>query len=318
MKLQDIYQLAVTLGKQHDPRGDEINLLLDREKEQYQQMKDGDKEQFDVETLHNPYSDTRVLTGSLEKEISTILCGIDMETPEILLADRLIQKGQPIDLVLAHHPEGVAQAALYQVMHVQADMLAQAGVPINIAEGIMEARIGEVRRLLMPVNHQRAVDAARLLGMAFMCVHSPADNLANQYLTQLFSSRSYRTVQDVMDLLLEIPEYQMARSLKAGPQVLVGDKKRRAGRIFVKMTGGTGGSEKSYDKLAAAGIGTVIAMHMTDKHRQAAKDSHLNVIIAGHMASDSLGMNLLLDALVKQGMNILPCAGLLRVAREIQ
>jgi hypothetical protein len=56
-------------------------------------------------------------------------------------------------------------------------------------------------------------------------------------------------------------------------------------------------------------------MHMTDKHRQAAKDNHINVIISGHMASDSLGMNLFLDELQKRGIEILPAAGLIRVER---
>ena len=55
-----------------------------------------------------------------------------------------------------------------------------------------------------------------------------------------------------------------------------------AGRaVFIKMTG-TGGSEKSYEKLAQAGIGTVICMHS----RQASpggQDNHINVIISGHM-----------------------------------
>ena len=114
---------------------------------------------------------------------------------------------------------------------------------------------------------------------------------------------------------MTVLEFQTARRLKAGPRIIVGDKKRRAGRVFIKMTGGTGGSEKSYEKLAQAGIGTVICMHMTDKHRQAAKDNHINVIISGHMASDSLGMNLFLDELQKRGIEILPAAGLIRVER---
>lgn len=315
MKLRDIYELAVSLGKQHDPRGDEIGAVLKREQEAYEGLKESDKESYDLAALTNPYSDTRILQGSGDETVEAVMTGIDIETPEILLADQLKSRGKPIDALIAHHPEGIAQAALHQVMAVQADMLAQAGVPISIAEGIMEARIAEVHRNLMPVNHQRAVDAARLLGLPFMCVHSPADNLANHYLNNLLANNACRTVQDVLELLFSIPEYHLARQLKAGPQLVVGDKKRRAGQIFVKMTGGTGGSEKSYEKLAAAGVGTVIAMHMTDKHRQAAQDHHINVIIAGHMASDSLGMNLFLDELEKKGIAILPCAGLLRVQR---
>jgi hypothetical protein len=66
-----------------------------------------------------------------EEMVKSLICGIDMETPEIILADRLREKGRKIDLVIAHHPEGSAQADLYNVMQVQSDMMAGVGVPIN-------------------------------------------------------------------------------------------------------------------------------------------------------------------------------------------
>ncbi len=315
MRLKDIYELAVNLGKEHDPRGAEIQAILQAEKQSYEDLKESDKEVYDRAALQNPYSDTRILQGTGEETVKTVLTGIDIETSEVLLADRLRSQGQPIDAIISHHPQGIARAALHQVMDVQADMLARAGVPIGIAEGIMTERVTEVCRNLMPANHQRTVDAARLLGIPFMCVHSPADNLVNHFLNNLLQNNTCRSVQDVLELLFTVPEYQLARKLKAGPQLITGEKKRRTGEIFVKMTGGTGGSEKAYEKLAAAGVGTVIVMHMTDKHRKAAKENHINVIIAGHMASDSLGMNLFLDELEKKGTSILPCSGLLRVKR---
>lgn len=115
---------------------------------------------------------------------------------------------------------------------------------------------------------------------------------------------------------MDIPEYQQAKKLKAGPTIVAGDKNRRAGKVFIKMTGGTGGSPKSYAKLAAAGVGTIIGMHMADNHRKEARENHINVIIAGHMASDSLGLNFFLDELEKRGLEIIPAAGLIRVKRD--
>ncbi len=315
MKLRQIYELAVEIGKRNDIRGDYLLKILEEKQRQFEKLLDEEKLLFDQETLHNPYSDTRILVGTGEEEIKTIMCGIDIETPEILLADRLNQKGQKIDAVLSHHPEGIAYAALYDVMHVQADMMEEAGVPINIGEALMAERISEVRRTTMPQNHQRAVDAARLLDMPFMCVHSPADNLVDQFLRRQFKEEEQLTLEDVLEILNEIPEYKKARELKAGPRIILGDKKRRAGKIFIKMTGGTSGSEKAYEKMAAAGVGTIIGMHMQEKHREAARENNINVIISGHMASDSLGMNLFLDQLEKEDIIIIPCSGLLRVSR---
>lgn len=316
MKLKEIYQLAIEMGKQFDPRGDEVNRLLEDRQKEYEKMSNDDRDFFDKETLSNPYNDTRILYGLGEEMVKSLICGIDMETPEIILADRLREKGRKIDLVIAHHPEGSAQADLYNVMQVQSDMMAGVGVPINIAEALMEERIAEVKRAIMPLNHQRAIDAARLLDLPFMCVHSPADNLVSHYLEKTLASTPYRTVQDVLDILMDIPEYQQAKKLKAGPTIVAGDKNRRAGKVLIKMTGGTGGSPKSYAKLAAAGVGTIIGMHMADNHRKEARENHINVIIAGHMASDSLGLNFFLDELEKRGLEIIPAAGLIRVKRD--
>lgn len=193
MKLKEIYQLAIEMGKQFDPRGDEVNRLLEDRQKEYEKMSNDDRDFFDKETLSNPYNDTRILYGLGEEMVKSLICGIDMETPEIILADRLREKGRKIDLVIAHHPEGSAQADLYNVMQVQSDMMAGVGVPINIAEALMEERIAEVKRAIMPLNHQRAIDAARLLDLPFMCVHSPADNLVSHYLEKTLASTPYKS-----------------------------------------------------------------------------------------------------------------------------
>jgi putative NIF3 family GTP cyclohydrolase 1 type 2 len=316
LKIREIYDLAVSMGMEADPRGiEKAREVLEKEKKRYDELKEEEKREFDPESLTNPYSDTRILAGDPDREVKRILVGIDMEVGEVLLADRLSEKGRPIDLILSHHPEGKAMADLYKVMHLQEDVLAQAGVPINVAEGIMSARIGEVKRTIMPLNHNRAVDAAKLLGYALMSVHTPADNLVTSALQKALDAKKPETVGDVLKILKEEPEYAEAARFGAGPTVIVGSKERRAGKILVDMTGGTSGSEDAYGKLAQAGVGTLIVMHMGEKHRKEAEKNHINVIIAGHMASDSMGMNIFLDRVESAGVEIIPCAGLIRHRR---
>lgn len=316
MKLREIYELAVRKGIEKDPRGSEaVKKLLEKEKKRYEELKEEEKKEYDIERLSNPYTDTRILYGDPDREVRCVLAGIDMEVGEVLLADRLREKGRPVDLIIAHHPEGKAMAALHEVMHLQEDVLAKFGVPINVAEGIMASRISEVRRGLLPLNHNRAVDAARVLDIAMMCVHTAADNQVAAFLQNLMDEKKPETLDDVVKLLKTIPEYAEAVLYNAGPTILVGSRERRAGKILVDMTGGTSGSEDAYAKLAQAGVGTLIVMHMGEKHRKEAEKNHVNVIVAGHMASDSLGMNLFLDELEKQGVEIIPCAGLLRHSR---
>ncbi|MQL53769.1 NGG1p interacting factor NIF3 [Desulfofundulus thermobenzoicus] len=317
MKIREIYELAIARGMENDPRGLEaVQKYLSAKKKKYEELKEEEKQEYDTDRLVNPYDDTRVLVGDPEREVRRALVGIDMEVGEVLLADRLGEKGRPVDLIISHHPEGKAMAALYQVMHLQEDVLARFGVPINVAEGIMASRIGEVKRGLLPLNHNRAVDAARILGLALMSVHTAADNLVATFLQKIMDEKKPETLGDVLKLLKEQPEYKEAVKYNAGPTIVVGSKERRAGRIMVDMTGGTSGSEDAYAKLSQAGVGTLLVMHMGEKHRKEAEKNHINVIIAGHMASDSLGMNLFLDELESRGVEIIPCAGLLRFNRK--
>jgi len=317
LNLIEFYKFVIEEGISQDPRGVEtVKLDIKRKKEEFEKMEKARKEEFDQETLSNPYSDTRILNDT-KKEIKNILVGIDIETPELLLADRLKSQGKKIDLALAHHPEGRAYANFYEVMGMQADILNKYGVPINIAEDLLAKRMKDVSRKVMSVNHFRAVDAAELLDIPFICVHTPADNFVTTYLQDLLDKKRPERVEDTIGLLKEIPEYEQSTGRGSGPKVIVGSEKRRAGKIFVDMTGGTEGSEEALEKLSDSGVGTIVGMHMSEKHYQNAEKFHMNVVIAGHMASDTLGLNLLLDRAIKKFglLSIISCSGFYRVKR---
>jgi putative NIF3 family GTP cyclohydrolase 1 type 2 len=245
-----------------------------------------------------------------------MLVGIDMEVGEVLLADRLSEKGQKIDLIMAHHPEGRAMASLYDVMGMQSAILAKYGLPMHIGESLMDERIKEVERRLLPVNHTRAVDAARLLDIPIMCVHTPTDNAVTTHLQGIFDKESPRFVSDVLKILKDMPEYKIAMGEMVSPRVVVGTESRRAGKIFVDMTGGTGGSKKVYKGLSTAGISTIVGMHIGEDHRKEAEKHHVNVIIAGHISSDNMGINLLFDDILDDSVEVVEASGFRRVSRK--
>lgn len=317
MNLSEFYKKAISTGIENDPRGkDTVIKELEQKKNDFEDLKPKEKEKFDIECLENPYSDSRILHGNGDIEINKILVGIDIEVGEVILADTLRNKNNFIDLVVSHHPEGRAYANLYSVMSMQADILNRFGVPINVAEDVMEKRIKEVERKIMPLNHTRAVDAAKLLNIPFICLHTPADNMAASFLQRLFDDKKPYTANDILEILLELQEYKEAEKNNAGPKILLGAKNRKAGRIFVDMTGGTEGSKEIFQSLSLSGINTIVAMHLSEEHRKEAEKNHINVIIAGHIASDNLGLNLLLDNITKdEQIEILECSGFRRIQR---
>ena len=313
MTIQEIFDLAIKMGRAADFRSEgEIETFLAKKKKRYEKLDEKGKEEFDKEELANPYLDSRILHIAQDKEIKKVLVGVDIESAEILLAKEL----GGIDLIIAHHPRGKGLANLHDVMSLQCDVLNKYGVPINVAEGLMKERISEVARGINASNHERAVDTARLLGLNFICVHTPCDNLAANFLKPIVEDKAIDTVADLVERLKEIPEYKKAQEIGAGPKIFAGAPDNRVGRItLTEITGGTEGSPKLYEKMAQAGIGTVISMHQSEEHRKEAEAANINVVIAGHISSDSLGINQFLDALEKQGIEIIPCSGLIRVSR---
>ncbi|MBI2450241.1 MAG: Nif3-like dinuclear metal center hexameric protein [Candidatus Nealsonbacteria bacterium] len=313
MRTQDIYNLAIKMGIDSDLRGREaVEKLLSRKKEQYDNLAAAKKEEFDKEALENPYLDSRIYNIADDKEIKKVLVGIDIEPAEILIAKEL----GGIDLIIAHHPLGKGLANLHEVMDMQCEIFSLYGVPINVAEGLMREKISEVARGINAKNHQRTVDAAKLLGFNLMNAHTPCDNLVAKFLKDKIDSAKVERIDDLMKLLKEVPEYKEAMRIGAGPKIFVGSPESRCGKIaLTELTGGTEGSPKLYEKMAQAGIGTVVGMHVSEEHKKEAETANINIVIAGHISSDSIGVNLFLDELEKQGIEIIPCSGLIRVKR---
>lgn len=313
MTSQEIYKLAIKLGTDSDLRGQEgVKKYLQRTQRKFEKLTEEEKKYFDQETLDNPYSDSRLLVDNNLEDIKKVMIGIDIGGAELLLADK-----EKADLVISHHPHGKALADLHSVMDLQSQVLASYGLPINIAESVIKPRIQEISRKLSPENHNRAVDMAKILKLDFMCSHTPCDNLATNFIINLIEDKKPEFVEDLLNLLQEVPEYQEASKLKAGPKLFAGSKENSCGKIAVtEFTGGTEGSKDIYKKMAQYGIGTVVGMHMSEEHRKEAEKHHINVIIAGHMSSDSLGVNLFADKLEKQGIEIIPVAGFIRIKRN--
>ncbi|NHJ14696.1 MAG: NGG1p interacting factor NIF3 [Candidatus Thorarchaeota archaeon] len=317
MKLGEMYHRIVEMGIKADPRGEErINQILESSKKKLEKLEGRKKELADRDVLWNPYTDCRMLYGDEDREITNVLTGIDIEPAEILLADRLGDKGIKIDLVFAHHPHGIGMTQLDWVMKLQPDHWAKLGVPIAQAESAMAKRLKELHFDVKPGNFTQAIDVAKLLDMPFMCAHTPADSLGYQFLTNYLNEKNPETLGKLVDLLLEIPEYQEAEKIGDGPEILVGSPEGSVGEKFVFFTGGTSPGPEAIKKLARAGVSTIIGMHLGEKLKKECEEEGLYVVIAGHPSSDCIGMNIILDEFEKEGVKSYQCSGFTRHRRK--
>jgi len=317
MTLKQLYDKCLDLAIERGPRSKkDVEDQFKRLKEEHKKLDEKKKEYFDEESLTNPFLDSRIEFGDPKTALKRIMVGIDIGVGEILIANELNKGGKKIDAVIAHHPEGRSLLDLTQVMDLQEDIAMLEGVPVNVVEKLMNVRIGDLNRGLHAHNHYQVPNAAKLLDIPLACFHTFADNNVYWFIKKYITAKKPKYLSDVMDALMELPEYKMAKKMGNGPMMFVGHEKNRVGKIsYSGFTGGTSGSKDIYEKMAAAGVGTILAMHIPEEHRKLAEKHHINVLICGHMASDSLGVNLLMDEAEKKGVEIIPCGGFLRVSR---
>ncbi len=311
MNQKEILELAIKMGSAADLREEgAVVKYLARQKKKYESLPVKKQADFDKERLNNPYMDSGIWVDN-GKAVKKALAGIDVCSGEIMLA-----KSLGADTVINHHPLGKGLAMLDEVMHLQAEVLALYGVPINIAESLMRVRISEVGRGVHASNSYKTIDAAKLAGVNLMNVHTPGDNLVADFLKKTIEKKKPEYVGELVELIANIEEYKESARRGSPVKIFSGAEERRAGKIaLTEITGGTEGAKTIYREMANAGIGTIVAMHLSEEHRKNAEEAHLNVVVASHIASDSLGMNLFLDELAKKGIEIIPYGGLIRIKR---
>ena len=266
LSVKQVFELGIKVGIEADPRGAKgIKKYLDRMKNEYDDLKPQDKKYIDPETLTNPFPDSTIHVDNGKTNVKRILAGIDVDAGEILTASQLGERGKKIDLVISHHPKGKALANLHAVLEMQSDIFHSFGVPVHLAEKIMEERISEVGRGVHGINHYQTVNLAQILGVNFINTHTITDNLVNQFINEYLNRKKPDTVRDLMETLMEIPEYQIARRHGAGPKIFSGGLNNRVGKFLVEMTGGTEPSDKVYELFSHSGISTIVGMHMREQ-----------------------------------------------------
>jgi putative NIF3 family GTP cyclohydrolase 1 type 2 len=258
-----------------------------------------------AELTEMPADSGIIVTG---ENIKKVFAGIDMATPELLLAQQF-----QADLVLSHHPQtGGQEVFFHRVMERQIGKMVEAGVPINKAQKALRERVAGIERANHVTNYDRVASAARLMQFPYMNLHIPVDiiteNLLQAHLNKALGDKPSATLKDVLDTLQEIPEFEKALTQ---PSIRVGLESDYAGRILVLMAGGTNGGEQVFKAYFEAGVGTIICMHVPEDVRKSVIEQNIgNVIVAGHMASDSIGMNIVCKELEGKGLEVVRMGGI--------
>ncbi|MCL2527816.1 MAG: hypothetical protein FWE42_05280 [Defluviitaleaceae bacterium] len=245
-----------------------------------------------------------VVPGS---EIKKVLMGVDMDTSELLLAKKL-----GYDCVVSHHPVNTNPNML-DVMDTHLLRLEKLGVPRNKSQKALAPKKDELSYGKHVSNSRRSESAAKLLGMPFVSLHTPADIIGEatvqKFLDEKFGDKPDTKLEDITKALEGIGEY---KNSARKPVIRVGASDSYAGKIYVLMAGYTGPGAAVHKLYFEGGVGTLILMHIPEKDAKELREHNEgNVIVAGHMSSDSIGMNVIADKWREMGVEVTMMSGVI-------
>jgi hypothetical protein len=246
-------------------------------------------------------------------DVKRALFGIDADTGDLLMAKQL-----GYDLLINHHPTGgSAQVNFPQILRKQGVLLERAGVPKEAAE----LAVQDLLDLHEPDAHRQNYDhlpsAARLLGMPLMAIHNPCDEIGRRVMDETLRAGLSKNpkVRDAIAVLNRLPEFQEAVTRIV---VRMGKETNPLGKWVVLHGAGTNGGYPVAKAAFDHGIDTVFYIHIDAGHLRRLRDEYgragpKNLVVTGHIASDSIGIDVLVRELRKRGLTVDCFSGVLDV-----
>ncbi|MGD8546315.1 MAG: hypothetical protein PVH12_09090 [Candidatus Bathyarchaeota archaeon] len=226
------------------------------------------------------------------RNIERVLFGIDAGVPELLIAKKL-----DYDAVIAHHPQGETAVTEYQVFRRHIKQMVGVGIPKGEAEEAVKRKMQGLEVIGHRRNYAHAVDVAKLMNLPYMNIHTPLDEVGRRKMSEQIESRinEKSSVKDVVDILKELPEFGKAVT---EIKIRLGKGENLAGKVMVSHGAGTNGGYEVAEKYFKYGIGTLVYIHISPEDLERLKvQGEGNLIVTGHIASDSVGINPLIHEL---------------------
>lgn len=237
--------------------------------------------------------------------IKKVLFGVDITSAELKIA-----KDLGYDLVIAHHPINVPNKHNVYLGHQ--DLMINAGVPKQIAKDAVMSRMESFDISSQVMNHDHTSSVAELLEIPFMNIHQPCDEIGRRVIQNkiddLLLSKPTASLEELINAISEIPEFETALS---EIKLLMGDKNNKAGKVVFAHGAYTNGGYEVANAYYEHGVDTVIYIHILyNDLLKLRKEFKGNLITTGHIVSDEIGINPLIEALEAKGLQVDIISGL--------
>ena len=241
------------------------------------------------------------------------LFGIDVDPADLLMA-----KEKGYDLVIAHHPTGGSAVLDFpKVLSKHADILIRHGVPKAAALEAVRELQEEREPRAHAENYDHLPSVARLVGIGLMCIHNPCDEIGRRVMDETLRARlpPNPRVRDAIDALESLPEF---RAAKTRIVQRMGKPENPLGKWAVHHGAGTNGGLPVARAAFDHGIDTVFYIHidagaLRQLRETYGREGSKNLVVTGHLASDSIGINALVRELRGRGIRVDTYSGIVDV-----
>jgi putative NIF3 family GTP cyclohydrolase 1 type 2 len=241
--------------------------------------------------------------------IERVLFGIDLKAPELVIAS-----AQGYDCAISHHPVGGSSTLrFHEVLERHVDQMVGAGVPRHVAEETMRATIEDRRVLSSMTNYDHDPSVAVLLDIPYLNIHTPLDEIGRRRMAEAAAGLGEdATVAELVGRFHET--FGEFRNAATEIEVRVGKPENPVGKVVVSHGAGTNGGYPVAKAYYDCGIDTVIYIHCRPADAKRLIDEvgeTKNLIVTGHVASDSVGINPYVDRLRQEGLDVTTFSGII-------
>jgi len=243
------------------------------------------------------------------ENIKTLMLGIDIKGPEVKMASDM-----GFDAAISHHPTGgQARLQFHKVLYRHLDQLTAAGVPLEAVQAIIDDLAEGHRVMAAMSNYDHDPSIARLLGMPYMNIHTPLDEIGRRRLQAAADELAATdTVADLMSHLSA--SFGEFRNADTQIELRMGKSDNVVGKVVMSHGAGTNGGYPVANAFFDHGVDTVIYIHCRpadSKKLIAEYGDTKNLIVTGHIVSDSIGINPYIDRLREEGMDVTTLSGII-------
>ncbi|MFL6510950.1 MAG: hypothetical protein ACJ700_07165, partial [Nitrososphaera sp.] len=205
------------------------------------------------------------------------------------------------DAVIAHHPIGTTAVNFYKVFDRHIDYMVEHGVPKKIARNAVEKLKERIETRSHADIYSDVIGAAQALNMPLVNIHQPCDEYMRRVIFRAIKAGKTDYVSDIVKSISKIPEFRRAITKV---RVRFGNQNNKAGHWALVVAAGTNGGFNIAKAYFQSGVSTVIYLHIDYGELIKMREEKLegNLVVMGHLAGDSIGLNGLAERLENLGI----------------